>query len=405
MLGGIILISLKDIVKAKQLIAPYIQETSLAKVEYLSIKSGMNVFLKLENMQNTGSFKIRGALNKMAKLSDSEKEKGVIAASAGNHAQGLARSAQIFNVKATIVMPTTTPVSKIKATRDYGAEVILAGDNYDGAYQRALEIQTERDLTFVHPFDDECIIAGQGTIGLEIMNQLRHIDAVIVPIGGGGLISGVAKAVKSLNPNVIIIGVETINAASVRVSLDNNKLTEIKCDPTIAEGIAVGKPGKLTLELIKTYVDEVITVEEDEIASAILSLLEKQKIVVEGSGAASVAAILSPKLNYLKGKNVVCIISGGNIDVNMIESIINSGLMKDGRRFNLNLKLKHKTGELQKLLKEISNQGGNVLTIEQSPYDQQLGISEQKVQLVIEAFDEEHKGQIIEALKNNGYIR
>ena len=398
------MISLKDIVKAKQVIAPYIQETSLAKVEYLSVQSGMNVFLKLENMQNTGSFKIRGALNKMSKLSENEKQLGVITASAGNHAQGVARSAQIFGVNATIVMPTTTPVSKIKATKDYGAEVILSGDNYDSAYQKALEIQKEQKLTFVHPFDDEDVIIGQGTIGLEIMSQLRHVDAVVIPVGGGGLISGVAKAVKSINPNIRVIGVETNSAPSIKTSLDCGNLTEIKCCPTIAEGIAVGRPGQITFELIKKYVDEVITIEEDAIASAILSLLEKQKIVVEGSGAAPVAAILSPKLSYLKGKNVVCIISGGNIDVNMIESIINCGLMKDGRRFNLNVKLKHRAGELQKLLKEISNIGGNVLTIEQDRYDQQLGLSEQRVQLVIEAFDIEHKNEILDVLRKKNYI-
>lgn len=398
------MISLKDIVKAKQVIAPYIQETSLAKVEYLSVQSGMNVFLKLENMQNTGSFKIRGALNKMSKLSEDEKQLGVITASAGNHAQGVARSAQIFGVNATIVMPTTTPVSKIKATRDYGAEIILSGDNYDSAYQKALEIQKEKKLTFVHPFDDEAVIIGQGTIGLEIMSQLRHVDAVVIPVGGGGLISGVAKTVKSINPNIRVIGVETNSAPSIKASLDCGNLTEIKCCPTIAEGIAVGRPGQITFELIKKYVDEVITIEEDAIASAILSLLEKQKIVVEGSGAAPVAAILSPKLRYLKGKNVVCIISGGNIDVNMIESIINCGLMKDGRRFNLNVKLKHRAGELQKLLKEISKIGGNVLTIEQDRYDQQLGLSEQRVQLVIEAFDIEHKNEILDVLRKNNYI-
>ncbi|HHU24105.1 MAG: threonine ammonia-lyase [Bacilli bacterium] len=397
------MISLKKIVKAQTAIAPYIQTTSLVRVDYLSELTQMNVFLKLENMQYTGSFKLRGAMNKIAQLSPEEKARGVVAASAGNHAQGVARSAKIFGVKATIVMPTITPIIKVKATKDYGAEVILYGDNYDEACNKALKICRERGAVFVHPFNDEAVICGQGTIGLEIMTQLRNIDAVVVPVGGGGLIAGVAKAAKSLNPNVKVIGVEAANAPCVKESMEAGRVLTVCCTPTIAEGIAVACPGELTFKLIQEYVDDIVAVDEDEIASALLSLLEKQKIVVEGSGATPVAALLNHKLDYLQGKNVVCVISGGNIDINMVETIINSGLMKDGRRFNLQVKLKHKAGELQKLLSLISKVGGNILSIEQTRYANQLELTEQFVHLVIEAYDIDHKERILSELRSNNY--
>ncbi len=397
------MIKLEDVFCAQDNIKNFVEETAVIQLKNLSNLLNSKVYVKLENMQNTGSFKMRGACNKIANLTPEEKSRGIITSSAGNHAQGVAASGKAFGVKTVIVMPKTTPITKIKATKDYGAEVILHGEVYDDAYQKALEIQKERNLVFVHPFDDELVIAGQGTIALEIIKQVEDIDVVVIPVGGGGLISGVSYVLKTLKPNIRIIGVQTLNAQAMKISFDNKELTNIKCLPSIADGIAVSNPGKKTYELISKYVDEIVTVSEDQIASAILELMENYKIVTEGSGAATVAALRNNKIKGIENKKVLGIVSGGNIDISVIESIINKGLINDGRRFQVSLKLKHKSGELQKLLQIISDLGGNVYAIEQSRYDKALDVREQQVIIIVESFDEEHKNKIINEIIEKGY--
>ncbi len=282
-------------------------------------KLGANVYYKCENLQKTGSFKIRGACNKISNLTDEEKAKGVIASSAGNHAQGVALGAKMTGIKATIVMPETAPLAKVTATKSYGAEVVLNGAVYDDAYAKAVEIQKETGATFLHPFDDEYVIAGQGTIGLEIFKQLNeNVDTILCPIGGGGIIAGIAVAAKGLNPNVKIIGVQTSNIPSMKVSKENGKVTTAFNGATIADGIAVKTPGNTTFEIINELVDEVITVSEEEIAQGMLFLMEHQKVVAEGAGAVTTAALLSGKYKPQKDENVVCVISGGNVDVNTL---------------------------------------------------------------------------------------
>jgi threonine dehydratase len=397
------MITYADAVRARQIISPYIYKTQLLRMGYLSKLTDRDIYLKLENMQKSGSFKIRGACNKVANLTPDEKSRGVIAPSAGNHAQGVAASAKAFGINATIVMPKTTPISKIKATRDYGARVVLAGDIYDEAYLKAKEIEKEENLVFVHPFDDELVMAGQGTIALEIFEDLQDVDIIVVPVGGGGLISGISVIAKTLNPKVKVIGVQTENAASMKASFEAGKIIQCLITPSIAEGITVKIPGQKTFEVIRKYVDDIITVSDDEIASSILLLLEKQKIVAEGSGAAPVAAVLSPQFRKYEGQKVVCLISGGNIDMNVIESIINRGLINDGRRFEISIKLKHKAGELQKLCKVIADAGGNIYTIDQNRYKKDLGVGEQEVNIIIEAFDNDHKEAILQTLQIQGY--
>jgi threonine dehydratase len=397
------MITIEETKLAQKMIAPFVVKTELATVNELSKTLGMNIYLKMENQQNSGSFKMRGACYKILTLNEEERKNGVIAASAGNHAQGVACTATKLGIPSTIVMPTTSPISKIKATRDYGANVVLYGNSYDEAYQKACEIQKATKATFVHPYNDEKVMIGQGTIALEILEQLPNVDAIIVPVGGGGLISGVASVAKQLKPSIKIIGVETENAPSMKQSLENHQITSIKTKPSLADGITVGTPGSNTFPIIQKYVDEIVTVSETSIASSILLLLEKQKTVSEGSGACPIAALLSYPFEDLKGKNVVCLVSGGNIDVNVIENIINLGLLHDGRRFNLDLIIDHKAGELQKLLHVIFVEGGNLLSIEQSRYLPQLGVREQEVHLVIEAFDRPHQVKIKEAVLQQGY--
>jgi threonine dehydratase len=364
--------------------------------------TGNYIYLKTENLQKTGSFKVRGAFNKIAHLSDEEKRNGVIASSAGNHAQGVAMAATSYKIKSTIVMPKHAPLSKISATKSYGAEVVLHGEIYDEAYEKAKEIQRETGATFVHPFNDPYVIAGQGTIGLEIMEDLPDVDMIVVPIGGGGLISGIAIAVKSINPNVKIIGVQTENVPSIVKSISENHVSTVDGKPTIADGIAVKTPGEITFNIIKEYVDDVVTVGEDEIANSILLLLERAKVISEGAGAASLAAVLN-RLDNIKNKKIVALISGGNIDVNMLSRIIDKGLVKSGRKIIVRTIIEDRPGTLGKLLNLVAGTGANVLSVLHNRSTADLPIGYANVELELETVNEEHVEKIKQLLSFENY--
>ena len=305
-----------------------------------------NIYLKTENLQITGSFKVRGAYYKISQLKDEEKAKGVVACSAGNHAQGVALAAQKNGIKATICLPDGAPISKVEATRSYGAEICLVPGVYDDAYQKALSLRDEKGYTLIHPFDDEYVIAGQGSIGLEIIDQLPDLDAVVVPVGGGGLISGVAFALKSLNPNIKVYGVQASGAPSMVQSLEHDEIVCLDKVATIADGIKVKEPGVNTFEYCRQYVDQIVTVTDDEVSSAILALIEQHKLIAEGAGAVAVAAVMFDKLP-IKGKNVVCLVSGGNIDVTILSRVIKRGLLKSGRSDTMTIQLEDKPGQLK----------------------------------------------------------
>lgn len=323
---------------------------------------GVDLYLKTENLQITGSFKVRGAYYKMSLLTAEEKARGVVACSAGNHAQGVALAAQKNGIKAVICLPDGAPISKVEATKSYGAEVCLVEGVYDDAYNHALSLRDHEGYTFLHPFDDEDVIAGQGTIGLELAEQLPDLDAVIVPIGGGGLISGIAYTIKTVNPRVKVYGVEAAGAASMKNALSQGNIEELAGVSTFADGIAVKKPGELTYEICKEYVDEIVTVSDDEISAAILALMEQHKLVTEGAGAVAVAAAMFGKID-LKGKKTVCLLSGGNIDVTILSRVIDRGLLMAGRSCHLTLELVDKPGQLQNVSSIIAKLGGNVTEV------------------------------------------
>jgi len=396
------MVRLEDIKKAKECIKDEIKKTAIINCKKLSSLSDSTVYLKLENLQNTGSFKIRGALNKIASLTEEEKNKGVIASSAGNHAQGVALGATKSGIKATIVMPEIAPLAKVQATKEYGGDVVLHGAVYDDAYAKARELQEELGATFIHPFDDEKVIAGQGTIGLEILEEVKDLDAILVPIGGGGLIAGIAVAAKEIKPDIKIIGVEAKNAASMSAALYKREVHDIETSPTIADGIAVRRAGSETYKIIEKYVDEIVTVSESEIAQAILFLIEKDKIVAEGAGATTVAAILSKKVN-MPNKKITAVVSGGNIDVNLMERIMNKALMKEGRLITLKLKILDKAGEMEKLLSLITKTKANIMELSQTMYKETLEIGEQEVKFVLETYGNDHKYEIMEKLLEKGY--
>ncbi|GAB6158980.1 threonine ammonia-lyase [Desulfotomaculum varum] len=395
-------ISLEDIKAARQCLKGVIHRTDLVPNTTLSEISGSDVYLKLENLQKTGSFKIRGAFNKMCNLSETEKRAGVIASSAGNHAQGVALAASTYGIKSTIVMPTSAPLAKITATRNYGAEVVLHGNVYDDAYAKAMEIQRETGATFVHPFNDPYVIAGQGTIGLEILDDLPDADAIIVPIGGGGIIAGIALAAKAVNPGIKIIGVEPANAASMRESIKSRQVVTLANAATIADGIAVKTPGQLTYDIVKEFVDDFVVVDEGEIANAILVLLERCKLIAEGAGATPVAALLNGKVN-LPGQKVVAVISGGNIDVNMLSRIVDKGLAKAGRKTELTTIIPDKPGQLQRLLKTVSDLSANVVEVHHNRIRSEVELGEARVDLVLETQDMDHLHNIISELVRKGY--
>ena len=365
--------------------------------------SGRNqVYLKTENLQVTGSFKLRGAYFKISKLTEEEKAAGIVACSAGNHAQGVALAAQRMGIKATICMPDGAPISKVQATRSYGAEVALVKGAYDDAYQYACKLQEEEHATFIHPFDDPDVIAGQGTIGLEILDQLSDVDAIVVPVGGGGLISGVAFAAKSLKPDIKVYGVQAREAASMADSLKYDEQVTLKTVNTFADGIAVKHPGDLTFELIKNYVDEVVTVSEDEIAVAILALIEKQKLIAEGAGAVSVAAIMADKIP-VEGKNVVCLVSGGNIDVNILSRVITRGLVTSGRNATLQIALEDKPGQLVDVATIIAACGANVTGVHYGHSDPNTAVTSCVLTLEIETRDFEQLEQVRQTLVEKGF--
>lgn len=396
------IVTLQDVQTARETIKHIVKKTDLLESTKLSEETGNNVYLKLENLQKTGSFKIRGACNKIANLTDEEKANGVIASSAGNHAQGVALGASMNGIKATIVMPATAPLAKVTATKGYGAEVILNGLVYDDAYAKAVEVQKETGATFLHPFNDKYVIAGQGTIALEIFEDLENVDTILCPIGGGGIIAGIAVAAKAIKPSIKIIGVQTCNIPSMRESLTCGVVTTAFNAPTIADGIAVKTPGDLTFEIIKELVDDVITVEEEEISHAMLFLLEKQKIVAEGSGAVSVAALLSGKYQA-KDENVVCVISGGNVDVNMMYRVIDTALAKEGRRYTFETVVQDRPGGLAELTKVISETKANILSANLTRLTTGTKLGTQTVEIVLETFDADHIIEVRDAVMKAGF--
>lgn len=367
-----------------------------------NINKDCDVYLKTENLQVTGSFKVRGAAYKISQLSDEEKAKGVIACSAGNHAQGVALAATKNGIKSLICLPDGAPISKVEATKRYGADICLVEGVYDDAYNRALQLKEEKGYTFVHPFDDDDVIAGQGTIGLEILDQLSDADAVVVPVGGGGLISGVSFAVKALNPNIKVYGVQAKGAPSMFNSIRDDKIERLDAVSTIADGIAVKEPGVNTFEYCKRFVDEIVTVSDDEIAAAILALIEQQKLIAEGAGAVSVAAVMFNKVP-VKGKKVVCLVSGGNIDVTILSRVIKRGLLKSGRTYSLTVELIDKPGQLKGVSDIIADLGGNVISIHHERASEGSDINGCYLRIVLETRNFEHIEVIKNALISKGY--
>lgn len=381
---------LKDVIRPTQPIpAPYVN------------KKG-NVYLKPENLQLTGSFKVRGSYYKISQLSAEEKAKGVIACSAGNHAQGVALAATKNGIKSLICLPDCAPISKVEATRGYGADICLVPGVYDDAYKRAIELRDEKGYTFIHPFDDEDVIAGQGTIGLELLDQLKGIDAVIVPIGGGGLISGVAFAIKSLSPNIKVYGVQAAGAPSMKNSVEHKQIERLDAVSTIADGIAVKQPGENTFDLCSKYVDEIVTVTDDEVSSAILSLLEHQKLITEGAGAVAVAAAMFDKVP-VEGKNVVCVVSGGNIDVNILDRVVKRGLLTSGRTCLLKVELLDRPGQLQQIARVIAERGANVIEMHHERTKANTNINGCFLRITMETRNFEHIAEIKEAITNAGF--
>ena len=392
-----------DMVKeARKNLKNIIKETDLLYAERLSEKTGVELYLKLENLQKSGSFKIRGAYNKMLHLSDEEKACGVVASSAGNHAQGVAISAAKIGIKSTIVMPKNAPFAKISATKNHGAEVILEGNIYDEAYTLATEIQKKTGATFVHPFNDPFVIAGQGTIALEMLEAQPDLDVIFVPIGGGGIAAGIGLAAKKLKPEIKIIGVQSENAPSMYEAVNANRIETVPVSRTIADGIAVARPGDLTFPIIQTYVDQIVTVSEAQLAEAFLFLLENCNLVCEGAGVVSVAALIANSKQF-KGQKVGAVLSGGNIDINMIESVINHALVFAGRRTQIKTAISHQPGELTRLLACISDCGGNVLSIYQNRNRKGLSMYQMGVTVVMETIDAKHKAEIFSKLTAYGY--
>jgi len=395
------MLTIEKVNKAAEILKPVIRKTDLIYSSFLS-KHNNEVYLKAENLQITGSFKVRGAYVKIASLSKEQKQKGIIACSAGNHAQGVALSAQKNNINSTIFIPSTAPISKIEATKKYGANIRLVDGVYDDAYNEAVKFQQETGAEFIHPFDDTEVIAGQGTIALELLEQLKDVDAVIVPIGGGGLISGIAYTIKTLKPNCKVYGVQAIGAGSMYHSIEQNKRLELPTVKTFADGTAVKTPGVNTFDLCKKYVDKIVTVTDDEIATAILTLMERQKLVAEGAGALSVAAVMFDKLP-LDNKKAICLISGGNIDVNILSRVINRGLLKAGRIADLTIEMLDKPGQLKEVSKIIADLGANVIKVLHNQGGEGTDINECYLKITLETRNHQHFSEIKLALFNAGY--
>ena len=385
--------------------AAYVLQNVIRRTDLISapkIYPESNIYLKPENLQLTGSFKIRGSYYKISQLSDAEKAKGVVACSAGNHAQGVALGATKNNIKSIICLPDCAPISKVEATRNYGAEICMVEGVYDDAYQQALRLKEEMGYTFIHPFDDEAVIAGQGTIGLELINQLKELDAVIVPVGGGGLISGVAYAIKTLNPNIKIYGVQSSGAPSMYNSLQHGRIERLNEVSTIADGISVKEPGTNTFDICKQYVDDIVTVTDDEVSSAILTLIEQHKLIAEGAGAVSVAAAMFNKVP-IKGKNVICLVSGGNIDVNILDRVIKRGLLTSGRSCMLTVELIDKPGQLLNISRIIAEKGGNVIGVHHERANATMAVNGCFLRINMETRNFEQIEEIKKALLDAGF--
>lgn len=388
------------ILDAQKTLEGSIYKTSLIYSDFLSNEYNQKIYIKPENLQRTGAFKIRGALNKIKNLTEKERTRGLIASSAGNHAQGVALAAKECCIKATIVMPETTPLIKVDGTKALGADVILKGNNYDESYSYAKQLENENDNIFIHPFDDIDIIAGQGTIGIEILNELPETDIILVPIGGGGLISGIAAAAKHIKPEIKIIGVEPVGAACMKDSIEDGEICKLSSIDTIADGVAVKKPGSETYRIVSRYVDDIITVDDNEIMEALLFLIEKQKIISEAAGAVSVAAI--NKLSETN-KNIVCLVSGGNIDVLTISEMLNKGLVTRGRIFCFSVELNHKPGVLLKVAKILADHKANVIKLDHNQFKTMNRFKNVTLEVTVETNGHDHINEITEGLLRGGY--
>lgn len=394
------MLHLDNFYRARYVLNSIIRRTDLIHAPQINKES--EIYLKPENLQITGSFKLRGACYKIACLSDEEKARGVVACSAGNHAQGVALGATRMGIKSLICLPDGAPISKVEATRRLGADICLVPGVYDDAYQRALALQEECGYTFVHPFDDPNVIAGQGTIGLELAEQLPDAEVVIVPIGGGGLISGVAFALKSLNPAIKIYGVQAAGAPSMFQSVEHGLIERLPCVSTIADGIAVKEPGKLTFDVCSHYLDGIVTVTEDEICAAILALIEQHKMIAEGAGAVSVAAAMFNKVP-VAGKKTVCVVSGGNIDVTILSRVINRGLAKSGRTFTFAVELEDKPGQMVEVSRVVASLGGNVIRVHHERNDETANVNSCQLRLKVETRNGEHTEEIRQGLESKGF--
>ncbi|MCT8978210.1 threonine ammonia-lyase [Clostridium sp. CX1] len=397
-------LNLERIKKAQENIKGVARKTPLFYTSTFSNQCDCNLYLKCENKQKTGAFKLRGAYNKLVNLTEEEKQKGVIASSAGNHAQGVAYAATAFGVKATIVMPVTAPQAKVTATKGYGAEVVQAGQVYDECYAKAVELQKETGATFLHPFNDLDVMAGQGTAGLEMLEELPEADVIVVPIGGGGLIAGIATAVKSIKPSIRVVGVQPEIVASTKASLEKGQVVTLPGAKSLADGISVSTPGNECFKYIQKYVDEVVTVSEDEIALGMFSLMERNKLIAEGAGASTMAALLAGKIDGIKGKNVVALISGGNVDIATVSKIIERELVLLNRRIRFTVELQDKAGTLGALISEVGNMGGNVVTARQNNNWNKKGLDFADVCFEVTVQSQEHGEEIIKNLKENGYL-
>ena len=394
------MLTLDNVYRASYALKNVVRKTDVIHAPKLCPEA--DLYLKTENLQITGSFKVRGSYYKMSRLSDEEKARGVIACSAGNHAQGVALSAKRNGIKAVICLPDGAPISKVEATKSYGAEVCLVEGVYDDAYKKALQLRDEKGYTFIHPFDDEDVIAGQGTIALELMEQISDMDAVIVPIGGGGLISGIAYTIKMIKPDVKVYGVQAQGAPSMLQSVKNQQIEELDGVSTIADGIAVKKPGSLTFDICSKYVDDIVTVSDDEISAAILALMEQHKLVTEGAGAVAVAAAMFGKVD-IKGKKTVCLLSGGNIDVTILSRVIRRGLLMSGRTCQLMIELVDKPGQLKDVSRIIADLGGNVTSVHHERANEGSDVNGCYLRIILETRNFEHIRQIRTALTEAGF--
>lgn len=395
------MVTLDKVYKASRVLGDVVRQTDM--IHAPKLYPNANIYLKTENLQVTGSFKIRGSYYKISQLTDAEKAKGVIACSAGNHAQGVALAATQNGIKSLICLPDGAPISKVEATKKYGAEVCLVKGVYDDAYRKAIELRDKEGYCFIHPFNDPEVIAGQGTIGLEIINQLPDADVIVVPIGGGGLIAGVAYVIKQLKPNCKVYGVQAAGAPSMEQSIADDEIETLKHVNTIADGIAVKTPGDLTYQMVKEYVDGIVTVTDDEIALAILTLLEQQKLIAEGAGAVAVAAVMNGKIPEIDGKNVCCLVSGGNIDVTILSRVIERGLKMGGRTADIRIALSDKPGQLAGVASIVSDLGANVVSVNYDSTDLDMNITDCYLRIGIETRDFEHIVSIKQALKASGF--